>query len=91
MLEAGFGEGYGADLLAGVARRVIGVDYDESAVAHVRARYPKVQAHHGNLAELPLADASVDVVVNFRSSNICGISHNSWPNACACCGRAGHC
>src|SRR6218665_1971940 len=37
VLEAGFGEGYGADLLAGVARRVIGVDYDESAVAHVRA------------------------------------------------------
>lgn len=66
VLEAGFGEGYGANLLAGVARRVIGVDYDESAVAHVRARYPKVQAHHGNLAELPLADASVDVVVNFQ-------------------------
>ena len=33
VLEAGFGEGYGADLLAGVARRVTGVDYDESAVA----------------------------------------------------------
>lgn len=66
VLEAGFGEGYGADLLTGVARRVIGVDYDESAVAHVRARYPKVEAHHGNLAELPLADSSVDVVVNFQ-------------------------
>lgn len=40
VLEAGCGEGYGADLIAGVARRVIAVDYDESAVAHVRARYP---------------------------------------------------
>jgi len=66
VLEAGFGEGYGADLLAGVARRVIGVDYDESAVAHVRARYPRVEAQQGNLAELPLPDASVDVVVNFQ-------------------------
>ena len=66
VLEAGFGEGYGADLLAGVARRVIGVDYDESAVAHVQARYPRVEAHRGNLAELPLSDASVDVVVNFQ-------------------------
>ena len=66
VLEAGFGEGYGADLLAGVARRVIGVDYDESAVAHVRACYPRVEAHRANLAELPLADASVDVVVNFQ-------------------------
>jgi SAM-dependent methyltransferase len=66
VLEAGFGEGYGADLLAGVARSVIGVDYDESAVAHVRARYPRVQVVQGNLAQLPLPDASVDVVVNFQ-------------------------
>jgi len=60
------GEGYGADLIAGVARRVIALDYDEAAVAHVRARYPRVEALHGNLAELPLAGASVDVVVNFQ-------------------------
>ncbi len=66
VLEAGPGEGYGADLIAGIARQVIGVDYDESAVAHIRARYPRVQMHLGNLAELPLADASVDVVVNFQ-------------------------
>src|ERR1700741_5432830 len=66
VLEAGCGEGYGADLIAGVARRVIALDYDEAAVAHVRARYPRVEVLHGNLAELPLADASVDVVVNFQ-------------------------
>ncbi|KUI00048.1 class I SAM-dependent methyltransferase [Mycobacterium sp. IS-3022] len=66
VLEAGCGEGYGADLIAEVARRVIGLDYDESAVAHVRARYPRVDMRHGNLAELPLADGSVDVVVNFQ-------------------------
>lgn len=66
VLEAGSGEGYGADLLAGVARRVIGLDYDDSAVAHVRARYPRVDMRQGNLAELPLDDDSVDVVVNFQ-------------------------
>jgi SAM-dependent methyltransferase len=66
VLEAGCGEGYGADLIADVARRVIGLDYDESAVAHVRARYPRVDMRHGNLAELPLADGAVDVVVNFQ-------------------------
>ena len=66
VLEAGFGEGYGADLIAGVARRVIGVDYDDSAVAHVQARYPRVEAVQGNLAELPLPDAAVDIVVNFQ-------------------------
>ncbi|MEZ0049175.1 SAM-dependent methyltransferase [Mycobacterium sp. MAA66] len=66
VLEAGSGEGYGADLIANIARRVIGLDYDESAVAHVRARYPRVEMLHGNLADLPLPDASVDVVVNFQ-------------------------
>lgn len=66
VLEAGCGEGYGADLIAEVARSVIGLDYDESAVAHVRARYPRVDMRHGNLAELPLPAGSVDVVVNFQ-------------------------
>ena len=59
VLEAGCGEGYGADC-------VIGLDYDESAVEHVKARYPRVSMLHGNLAELPLPDGDVDVVVNFQ-------------------------
>lgn len=66
VLEAGCGEGYGADLIAQVARRVVAVDYDPATVAHVRARYPRVQIHHGNLAALPLPDAAVDVVVNLQ-------------------------
>ena len=66
VLEAGCGEGYGADLIADVARTVIGLDYDEATVAHVRARYPRVDVRHGNLAKLPLPDGSVDVVVNFQ-------------------------
>jgi SAM-dependent methyltransferase len=66
VLEAGCGEGYGADLIAGVARRVIALDYDESAVAHARTRYPRVHVIRGNLTELPLADGSVDAVVNFQ-------------------------
>jgi SAM-dependent methyltransferase len=66
VLEAGAGEGYGADLIADLARRVVGLDYDESAVAHVRARYPRVDMRHGNLAALPMADGEFDVVVNFQ-------------------------
>jgi SAM-dependent methyltransferase len=66
VLEAGCGEGYGADLIAETARRVVAVDYDQTTVEHVRARYPRVEIHHGNLAELPLADGAVDVVVNFQ-------------------------
>lgn len=66
VLEAGCGEGYGADLLAGPARRVVAVDYDAATVAHVRARYPGVEVVAANLAALPLPDSSVDVVVNFQ-------------------------
>lgn len=66
VLEAGCGEGYGADLIASVARRVVAVDYDAATVAHVAARYPRVEVVEGNLAALPLPDASVDVVVNFQ-------------------------
>ncbi len=66
VLEAGCGEGYGANLIAETARRVVAVDYDEAAVAHVRGRYPRVEVMQANLAVLPLPNASMDVVVNFQ-------------------------
>lgn len=66
VLEAGCGEGYGADLVASVARRVIGLDYDPLTVAHLAARYPSFTTVRGNLAALPLASSAVDVVVNLQ-------------------------
>lgn len=66
VLEAGSGEGYGANMIADVARLVVGLDYDLSAATHVSSRYPAVRMVRGNLAGLPFADASVDVVVNFQ-------------------------
>lgn len=66
VLEAGCGEGYGAGLIATVARRVIALDYDEPTTEHVARRYPGVAVACANLVCLPLADASVDVVANFQ-------------------------
>ncbi|CAM3756640.1 class I SAM-dependent methyltransferase [Smaragdicoccus niigatensis] len=66
VLEAGAGEGYGANMIASVAASVTGIDYDTSAVEHIRARYPAVQMLQANLADLPLADGSIDIVVNFQ-------------------------
>lgn len=66
VLEAGCGEGYGAALLAEVADRVIAVDYDEPAAAHVRHSYPAVRMLRGNLVALPLRPSSVDVVASFQ-------------------------
>ncbi|WP_073455825.1 class I SAM-dependent methyltransferase [Pseudonocardia thermophila] len=66
VLEAGCGEGYGADLLAGVARRVLAVDYDALTVAHVRTRYPRLDVLRANLVALPLAAGAVDAVVSLQ-------------------------
>ncbi|HEY0807551.1 MAG TPA: class I SAM-dependent methyltransferase [Pseudonocardiaceae bacterium] len=66
VLEAGCGEGYGADLLATVARRVIAVDYDEPATHHIQARYPAVDVLRANLAVLPIQSATIDVVASFQ-------------------------
>ncbi|MDN5758657.1 MAG: class I SAM-dependent methyltransferase [Tomitella sp.] len=66
VVDAGFGEGYGANLIAGVATRVFGVDYDASAVDHVARRYPSVEVMRGNLAALPVGDAAAGVVVNLQ-------------------------
>lgn len=66
VLEAGCGEGYGADRLTAAARRVVALDYDATTIAHVAARYPSVSAVRGNLAGLPLADGCLDVVANLQ-------------------------
>ena len=66
VLEAGCGEGYGADLLAEVAAKVVALDYDRLTAEHVRRAYPRVGVVRGNLATLPLADGSVDVVANLQ-------------------------
>ncbi|QQQ75334.1 methyltransferase domain-containing protein [Saccharothrix sp. 6-C] len=66
VLEAGCGEGYGAALIAGHAARVVALDYDELTAAHAHRAYPELAVLRGNLATLPLRDASVDVVVNLQ-------------------------
>jgi SAM-dependent methyltransferase len=69
VLDAGCGSGYGAELLASVAREVIGVDYDAEAVAENRAKY----AHRTNLtfmvedvAALSFRDGFFDLIVSFE-------------------------
>ena len=66
LLEAGCGEGYGADRIAAVARSVVGIDYDAGTVAHVAAAYPAVRPVRGNLAGLPFAAGAFDVVASLQ-------------------------
>ncbi len=70
MLDAACGEGYGTALLGKVASDAVGIDIDGPAIAHANARYgdhARVRFVEGSCTELPLPDASVDVVVSFET------------------------
>ncbi|MFN8149156.1 MAG: methyltransferase domain-containing protein [Candidatus Nanopelagicales bacterium] len=64
VVEAGSGEGYGARMLhdAG-ARLVLALELDEAAARHAATAYPAVTTSRANLAALPVADASADLLV----------------------------
>jgi SAM-dependent methyltransferase len=67
VLDAGVGEGYGAAGIATRARRVVGLDYDPTALAHVARTYPGVPVVGGNLVALPFAAAVFDLVVSLQT------------------------
>lgn len=66
VVEAGCGEGYGAQLLTDAGADVVAVDYDDAAIEHVRRRYPAVSAVRANLVDLPQQDDSVDLLVSLQ-------------------------
>jgi SAM-dependent methyltransferase len=63
VLEAGSGEGYGADILRRAGAQVVAVDYDEAAIAHSARTYPLPHVR-ANLAALPFG--AVDAVVSLQ-------------------------
>lgn len=69
VLDIASGEGYGSAMLAERARKVIGVDISVDAVEHARKRYGKANLEYmvGSCADIPLPDASVDMVVSFET------------------------
>ncbi|MEX3954862.1 rhamnan synthesis F family protein [Trinickia sp. EG282A] len=71
VLDIASGEGYGAALLASVARSVIGVDIDANAVEFATEKYAasvnNLRFVVGECSLLPLSDASVDLVVSFET------------------------
>jgi len=67
VVEAGSGEGYGAAMLreAG-ARSVVALEYDDASARHAHAAYTSVRTVRANLAMLPVATATADVLVTLQ-------------------------
>jgi ubiquinone/menaquinone biosynthesis C-methylase UbiE len=67
VLDIACGEGYGTAALAiSGAAQVIGVDCSPEACVHARAKY-HIDARVGSAEAIPLANASVDVIVSFET------------------------
>jgi ubiquinone/menaquinone biosynthesis C-methylase UbiE len=69
VLDIASGEGYGAAILAGTARSVVGVEIDAASVEHARAAYPlpNLRFEQGDALRLPLPDDCLDVVTSFET------------------------
>lgn len=68
VLDVACGEGYGSHLLSASAASVTGVDLSSEAIEHARRKYgDKATFILGNCLDIPITDASVDVVVSFET------------------------
>ena len=68
VLDIGCGEGYGCNLLAQNASRVVGLDNSKEAVNHAQNHYrlPNLVFYHGDAYHLPFPDESFEVVLSFQ-------------------------
>lgn len=69
VLDIACGEGYGAELMAQVARRVVGIDVEAPTIGFARREYarPNLSFLVGDSRAIPLRDASVDLVASFET------------------------
>ncbi|MFI6676398.1 class I SAM-dependent methyltransferase [Kribbella sp. NPDC050470] len=68
VLDAGCGEGYGAELLrlAG-ADSVTGLDYEDTTLRHVRRVYPQINVVQGNLVQTGFADTTFGFITSLQT------------------------
>lgn len=69
VLDIASGSGYGTKILASLAKSVIGVDVDKSAIEYSEKNFKAENARFilGDGAKIPLEDNQVDVVVSFET------------------------
>ena len=69
VLDAACGAGYGSEILACFASRVVGVDISEEAVAYAQEQYGNKRTSFlkASISSLPFEDGSFDAVVSFET------------------------
>lgn len=69
VLDIACGEGYGSYWISEKARQVIGVDISEETILNARAKYQRnnLLFREGSVADVPVEDDSVDIVVSFET------------------------
>jgi len=70
VLDLACGEGYGSFLLAGDALEVVGIEIDETAINHARAKYKKknLKFLKGNITDIPIKQNNLfDIIICFEA------------------------
>lgn len=69
VVDIASGEGYGSNLLAKEAKKVIGIDLDIEAIQHASNKYCKENLSYmqGSADLIPLDSDSIDIVVSFET------------------------
>ncbi|MCA1644227.1 MAG: class I SAM-dependent methyltransferase [Chloroflexi bacterium] len=67
VLDVASGAGFGLQMLRQADAQPIGLDYDAASLAEVRRREPAAYLVNADATRLPLAPASIDLVVSFET------------------------
>src|SRR3982750_1352378 len=69
VLDIACGEGYGSNLIAAKAAKVIGVDIDTGVIESAKSKYKRnnLQYYQGNADNIPCENNFFDVVVSFET------------------------
>ncbi|MEZ3517103.1 MAG: methyltransferase domain-containing protein, partial [Lachnospiraceae bacterium] len=70
VLDAACGEGYGSDILAKYAKKVIGIDLDNDTITRAKVKYKdrdNLIFIQGNIEKLEIEDCSIDIVISFET------------------------
>jgi ubiquinone/menaquinone biosynthesis C-methylase UbiE len=69
VLDIASGEGYGSNMLAKKAMKVVGIDIAEDTIEYAKKKYQSqnIDFRVGDICKIPLPDKSIDLIVSFET------------------------